>query len=48
MKQMIAPWSMVMIHGLMVAGPTLVPFLLRSWGRKTDEPREHLVIGNQM
>ena len=25
MKQMIASWSMVMVHGLMVAGPGLVP-----------------------
>ena len=25
MKQMIALWSMVMVHGLMVAGPGLVP-----------------------
>ena len=27
MKQMIALWSMVMVHGLMVAGPSLVPFV---------------------
>ena len=33
MEQMIASWSMVMVHGLMVAGPSLVPNLTRSWGR---------------
>ena len=27
MKQMIAPWSMVMVHGLMVAVPSLAPVL---------------------
>ena len=27
MKQMIASWSMVMVHGLMVAGPSILPRL---------------------
>ena len=48
MKQMIASWSMVMVHGLMVADPGLEPKLTRSWGSKTNEAREHLAIGNQM
>ena len=34
MKQMIASWSMVMVHGLMVAGPGIKP-LARCWARKT-------------
>ncbi len=41
-------WSMVMIHGLMVAGPGMVPLYAIDAGRKTDEAREHLAIGNQM
>ena len=58
MKQMIALWSMVMVHGLMVAGSALsCPVPLRYGakpeideivGRKTDKAREHLAIGNQM
>ena len=35
---MIASWSMVMVHGLMVAGPGDLPELIRYWGRETDEP----------
>ena len=37
MKQMIASWSMVMVHGLMVAGLSLVPDLARCWGRDSAE-----------
>ena len=48
MEQMIASWSMVTVHGLMVADPGLEPNIARSWGRKTHEAREHLAIGNQM
>ena len=35
MKQMIALWSMVKLHGLMVAGPGLKPKLARCSNRKT-------------
>ena len=48
MKQMIALWSMVKVHGLMVAGPVILPIFVGSWGRKANEAREHLAIGNQM
>jgi hypothetical protein len=48
MKQMIASWSMVMVHALMAADPVSGPKLTRSWGRKANEAREHLAIGNQM
>ena len=48
MKQMIALWSMVMVHGLMVAGSVVMPIFAGSWGRKANEAREHLAIGNQM
>ena len=48
MKQMIASWSMVMVHALMVAGPGLALKLARYCGRETDEAREHLAIGNKM
>ena len=48
MEQMIALWSMVKVHGLMVAGASLVPIQTRSWGLESDEAREHLAIGNQM
>ena len=34
---MIASWSMVMVHGLMVAGPGHEPKLARSWARETDD-----------
>ena len=41
MEQMIASWSMVMVHGLMVAGPVLVPrnsqILLSRGGRAAVE-----------
>jgi len=39
MKQMIASWSMVMVHALMVAGPGLEPNIARSWARESDDPR---------
>ena len=48
MEQMIASWSMVMVHGLMVADPSNLPDLARYWGLETDKAREHLAIGNQM
>ena len=48
MEQMIALWSMVMVHALIVVGPVIVPFKARSWGPETNEAREHLAIGNQM
>ena len=38
MRQMIASWSMVMVHGLMVAGLSLVPKSTRCCGRKTYDP----------
>ena len=38
---MIASWSMVMVHGLMVAGPGLVLKLTPLWARELDKPREH-------
>jgi len=37
MEQMIASWSMVMLHGLMVAGPGLAR-LARSWAREDRRP----------
>ena len=37
MEQMIASWSMVMVHGLMVVGPVIQPQLARSWGRGLAE-----------
>ena len=48
MKQMISLWSMVKAHGLMVPVPGLVPLYAIDAGRKSDEAREHLAIGNQM
>ena len=39
MEQMIALWSMVMVHGLMVAGLSLVPILTRCCGPETDKAR---------
>ena len=48
MEKMIASWSMVMVHALMVAGPVILPIFVGSWGRKANEAREHLAIGNQM
>ena len=43
MKQMIALWSMVMVHGLMVVGLSQVLELTRSWARETDDPRLSLI-----
>ncbi len=48
MKQMIASWSMVMVQGLMVADPSILPLYAIDAGRKTNEAREHLAIVNQM
>ena len=48
MKQMIALWSMVKVHGLMVADPSSLPRLVRYCGPETDKAREHLAIVNQM
>ena len=44
MKQMIALWSMVMVHGLMVAGPSNSPYQQDREGLETAEPREHLGV----
>ena len=41
MKQMIALWSMVKVHELMVAGSSLCPIYAIDAGRKTNEAREH-------
>ena len=38
MEQMIALWSMVMVHGLMVAGSCLVPKLCEIVGRELALP----------
>ena len=40
MEQMIASRSMVMVHGLMVAGLSNSADLARSWGREMDEARQ--------
>ena len=48
MEQMIALWSMVMVHGLMVAGPGMVPNFKRCWGRGMDEPPGDFWTVNQM
>ena len=42
MEQMIALWSMVMIHGLMVVDPGSLHKLVRYCGPETDEAR----VGN--
>ena len=38
MKQMIALWSMVKVHGLMVAGPSLVPRFHKIMGPRDRRP----------
>ena len=38
MKQMIASWSMVMVHGLMVPGPVIVPHLREIVGSGDRRP----------
>ena len=48
MKQMIASRSMVMVDGLMVAGPGLEPNIARSWGSKTDKALVVNGTGNPM
>ena len=40
MKQMIASWSMVMVHGLMFAGPGLVPRLIEIVGPEGDDSED--------
>ena len=45
---MIASRSMVMVHGLMVAGLGIDALYAIDAGRKTNEAREHLVIEIQM
>ena len=39
MKQMIASWSMIMLHGLLVAGLGVMLELARYWAHETDDPR---------
>ena len=39
MKQTIALWSMVMVHGLLVADSRYMSVSTRTWGRKADEAR---------
>ena len=39
MEQMIALWSMVKVHGLMVAGPGMKPDLARWCGPEPDKAR---------
>ena len=48
MKQMIASRSMVMVHGLMVAGPCLELELTRSWARELALPGGAFGSRNQM
>ena len=48
MKQMIASWSMVMVHGLMVAGLGMKPDLARWCGPETDKARVVNGTGNPM
>ena len=38
MEQMIALWSMVMVHALMVAGLVIVPLYARLWAREDRRP----------
>ena len=53
MKQMIASWSMVKVHGLMVAGPSSSPVFARSWAREDRRPAPSIlgsrrnVVGSQ-
>jgi hypothetical protein len=48
MEQMIASWSMVMVHALMVAGLSQVPIKTRSSGRDSDEPPRAFGTVNEM
>ena len=48
MEQMVALWSMVMVHALMVAGPGIKSKLARYWARETDEPPGAFGTVNQM
>ena len=53
MEQMIASWSMVMVHGLMVAGPVIVPHLREIVGSGDRRPAPSIlgsrsnVVGSQ-
>ena len=38
MEQMIASWSMVMLHALMAAGPSNLPIYARQWALGMAEP----------
>ena len=38
MEQMIASWSMVMVHALMAAGSGLVPQIKKMWARELALP----------
>ena len=48
MKQMIALWSMVMVHGLMAAGLVIKLELSRSWGLRMAEPPRAFGRDNSM
>ena len=46
MKQMIASWSIGMVHGLMVAGPGYLPVLCETVGSQDGQgaPKEELSL----
>ena len=46
MEQMIAPTSMAMVHGLMVAGLLSLPVLARSWARE-DRRTAPSILGSR-
>ena len=48
MEQMISLWSMVKVHGLMVAGPSIEPQLARSWGAKWRSRAEHRGVSSNV
>ena len=48
MEQMIASWSVVMVHGLMVADAGFEPYLARLWGPEADEEPGAFGTVNQM
>ena len=43
MKQMIASWSMVMVHALMVAGLVIEPIFTRSWGAQAGRGARNIL-----
>ena len=47
MEQMIASWSMVMVHGLMVAGPGLLPILSEIVGSRDRPSRPRSIWVNK-